>query len=136
MDKAKLEFAKRLLAALEAAGVPPKPAVLEREFNLRYWGKPVTLHAVRLWLKGETIPAQDRLLCLAQWLNIEPAILRFGEEVPMRIRHRKARWEKGVGFQERELFELFLQLPVPARKLARELVIVLAKAHGVLPLSA
>jgi hypothetical protein len=66
MNKAKFEFSQRLLAALERMGVPAKPTVIEREFNQRYWGKPITLHAARLWLRGETMPTHDRLLCLAE----------------------------------------------------------------------
>jgi len=37
METANQKFAKRLRAAMEKAGYEPKPAVLEREFNLRYW---------------------------------------------------------------------------------------------------
>jgi hypothetical protein len=33
--------------------------------------------------------------------------------------------------QEREIFELFLKLPVPRRKVAREVIVALAKANGV-----
>ena len=32
---------------MAAAGYEAKPAVLEREFNMRHWGKPMTLHGVR-----------------------------------------------------------------------------------------
>ncbi|MBK8760964.1 MAG: XRE family transcriptional regulator [Sulfuritalea sp.] len=134
MNKAKVEFSQRLLAALERAGVPARPTVIEREFNQRYWGKPITLHAARLWLRGETMPTHDRLLCLAQWLGIEPAILRYGEEVPKAVRERRKRWDEGIGYQEREIFELFLKLPVPQRKVAREVIMALAKGEGLLPL--
>jgi transcriptional regulator with XRE-family HTH domain len=134
MEKLKSEFAARLRAALERAGVPLRPTVIEREFNQRYWGKPITLHAARLWLRGETIPTHDRLLCLAEWLGVEPQTLRYGDEVPQTIRQRRKQWDDGVGYEEREIFELFLKLPVPQRKLARELIVALAKANGVLPL--
>jgi hypothetical protein len=133
MDKIKAEFALRLRAALERMGVPPRPAVVEREFNQRYWGKPITLHAARLWLRGETLPAHDKLLCLAQWLGVEPQVLRYGDEIPKVVREQRKRWDEGVGYQEREIFELFLKLPVPQRKVAREVIIALAQANGVLP---
>jgi transcriptional regulator with XRE-family HTH domain len=135
MNKAKIEFAQRLLAALEQAGVPAKPAVVEREFNQRYWGKPITLYGVRLWLRGETIPSHDKVLCLAEWLGVEPATLRYGDEVPKAARERGKRWDEGIGYQEREIFELFLKLPVPQRKVAREVIVALARAYGVLPLA-
>lgn len=133
MTQAKIEFAKRLYEALAGAGVPVKAAVIEREFNQRYWGKPVTLHAVRYWLRGESIPTHDKVLCLAEWLGVEPAVLRYGDEVPKAVRARRKTWDEGIGYQEREIFELFLKLPVPQRKVAREVIVALAKANAILP---
>ena len=83
---------------------------------------------------GETVPAQDKLLALAFWLGVEPQTLRYGEEVPKAVRARRKLWDEGIGYQEREIFELFLKLPVPQRKVAREVIVALAKANGVLPL--
>ncbi len=134
MDKIRAEFAQRLHAALERAGVPPKPAVIEREFNQRFWGKPITFHAARLWLRGETLPSHDRLLCLAEWLGVEPQLLRYGDEVPKKVREKRKRWDEGIGYEEREIFDLFLKLPVPQRKLAREVIVALARGEGLLPL--
>ena len=37
MDDAKTQFAERLREAMTAAGYEPKAAVLEQEFNTRYW---------------------------------------------------------------------------------------------------
>lgn len=133
MEKSKIEFAHRLREAMRKAGYEPRPVVLEREFNQRYWGKAVTLHGVRRWLLGETLPSQDKLLALAQWLGVEPQTLRFGEEVPKAVRARRKRWDEGIGYQEREIFELFLKLPVPQRKVAREVIVALAKANAILP---
>ena len=56
MEKANAKFAKRLRAAMLAAGYEAKPAVLEREFNQHYMGSPITLHGVRRWLLGESLP--------------------------------------------------------------------------------
>lgn len=130
-DPSKKQFADRLIKAMQDAGYTAKPAVLEREFNRRYWGKPMTLHGVRRWLLGETLPSQDKLLVLAEWLGIPPHVLRFGEEVTARIEARNARWDSGIGYQEREIFEAFLQLPIPARKTVREVIVAFAKAYPV-----
>lgn len=51
----------------------------------------------------------------------------------MRVR-RKA-WDEGIGYQEREIFELFLKLPVPSRNVAREVIVALARANALLPLA-
>lgn len=135
MGKSKAEFAQRLREAMRTAGYEPRPSVPEREFNQRYWGKAVTLRGVRRWLLGETLPAQDKLLALAEWLGTEPQALRFGDAVPKAVRQRRKSWDEGIGFQEREVFELFLKLPVPQRKVAREVILALAKANGVMPLT-
>ncbi|ATE62743.1 hypothetical protein CCZ27_16780 [Thauera sinica] len=52
---------------------------MAREFNRRYAGTPVTLHATRKWLEGEAIPAQDKLRVLADWLGVTAEWLRFGQ---------------------------------------------------------
>lgn len=88
MDKAKQNFAMRLKEAMQAAGFEPRPAVLERHFNLHYSGdKPMTLQGVRRWLRGETLPSQDKLIALAQWLRVPPEQLRYGAEIKSEIQH-------------------------------------------------
>jgi len=126
----KVEFSERLRDAMTRAGYPLRPVVLEREFNTRYWGRSVTLQAVRRWLRGEAIPSQDKLQVLADWLNVEPEVLRFGEAVRNSIQQHKQRWDEGVGYLERETFDAFLKLPAPQRKLIREVILTFAKVHG------
>lgn len=128
MNPTKQAFAERLIAAMQALGLQAKPAVLEREFNQRYWGKAVTLHGVRRWLRGETLPSHEKLLVLAEWLRVPPQDLRDGPEVVERIRKAKARWDEGVGYTEREVFEAFLKLPADKRKIVREVILAFAKA--------
>lgn len=114
---------------MTAAGYEPKPAVLEREFNTRYWGKPMTLHGVRRWLRGEALPTHEKLLVLAEWLGVPPQQLNFGDEIQRKLDQRRARWDSGVGYQDRDIFEAFLKLPVPQRKLIREVILTFAKVH-------
>ena len=85
MSKLKENFANRLRDAMLAQGYEPKPAVLERQFNLHYDGSPMTLHGVRRWLRGETLPAQDKLIALAKWLRVPPDELRYGAEIKSEI---------------------------------------------------
>lgn len=128
MEKASRKFAQRLHDAMRAAGYEARPAVLEREFNLRYLGKPMTLHGVRRWLLGESLPKQDKLLVLAEWLRIPPQELRYGTEIEKRIKQELARWDEGIGYLERETLEAFLNLPAPQRKIVREVIQTFAKA--------
>jgi transcriptional regulator with XRE-family HTH domain len=129
MDQ-KLEFAERLQRAMVAAGLEPRPGVLLSLFNAHYWGRSVTFQAVSRWIRGQSIPGQDKLLVLAELLKVEPDILRFGEGVRKSLQERKQRWEEGVGYQERETFDAFLKLPAPQRKLIREVILTFAKVHA------
>jgi transcriptional regulator with XRE-family HTH domain len=133
MENASKKFAERLRDAMKAAGYEAKPSVLEREFNLHYMGKPMTLHGVRRWLLGESLPRQDKLVALAEWLRIPPQELRYGAEIEKRIREERARWDEGIGYQEREAFEAFLALPAPQRKIVREVILAFAQTHPASP---
>lgn len=68
-------------------------------------------------------------MVLAEWLSVEPQQLRFGEEVGRRVQARRARWDAGIGYQDRDIFEAFLKLPVPQRRVIREVILTFAKAH-------
>jgi transcriptional regulator with XRE-family HTH domain len=57
---------------------PDSPTQLAREFNIRFAGRPITVHAARKWLVGEAIPTQEKLRTLAQWLGVPAEWLRFG----------------------------------------------------------
>ena len=128
MDQ-KLEFAERLQHAMVAAGLEPRPGVLLSLFNAHYWGRSVTFQAVSRWMRGQSIPGQDKLLVLAEVLKVEPEVLRFGEGIRKSLQERKQRWDEGIGYQERETFDAFLKLPAPQRKIIREVILTFAKVH-------
>ncbi|MEI7457604.1 MAG: helix-turn-helix domain-containing protein [Nitrosomonadales bacterium] len=72
------EFSKRLKQALREAGVGVPGAVrLAQEFKA-YSGSVVTHQAAQKWLNGESIPTQDKVRALAEWLQKSPDWLRFG----------------------------------------------------------
>src|SRR6478609_965484 len=73
------DFSERLQQALRNADYSPdSPTQLAREFNVRFAGRPITVHAARKWLVGEAIPTQEKLRTLAQWLGVPAEWLRFG----------------------------------------------------------
>lgn len=125
----KLQFAEKLKEALEAKGYEAKAAVLEREFNLKHFGKPITLHAAAKWLRGEAIPRHDKIMTLATWLNVKPDELVYGIEIKDEIEQSRKRWEQSIGYHEREIFEAFLNLPAPQRKIVREVILAFSKAY-------
>ncbi|WP_338846619.1 hypothetical protein V8J88_23060 [Massilia sp. W12] len=72
-------FSERLQQALKNAHYSPdSPTRLAREFNIRFEGRPITVHAARKWIVGEAIPTQEKLRTLAQWLGVPADWLRFG----------------------------------------------------------
>jgi transcriptional regulator with XRE-family HTH domain len=85
MNNEKSLFAQRLITAMQAKGYDPKPSILEREFNLRHNGKPVTLYGVRKWLLGMSMPSSDKLLTLAKWLDVPPEELAFEKDIKKRL---------------------------------------------------
>lgn len=122
----KTEFAQRLKTAMAAAGYEPRPAVLEKQFNSRYWGRSVTFQAVARWLNGQSIPSQEKLQVLAEWLAIEPQVLRYGEPALRAIQHKRARWDSGMAQEDRELVDMLLALPVVKKKVIREVLLAFA----------
>lgn len=72
-------FSSRLRQALKNAHhSPDSPTELARDFNVRFPGRPITVHAARKWLVGEAIPTQDKMRTLAEWLLVPVDWLRFG----------------------------------------------------------
>ena len=124
MKDEKAEFAARLRAALKAADVEASAAVLEKRFNSRYRGAPVTAQAISGWLNGKSIPRQDKLRVLAALVGLEPHELQFGGR--QKVGEAKAHWPEAMGPQERAMVDAYLGLPAAQRRLVRELVMALA----------
>ena len=69
----KHEFASVLREALkDVRGRVPSAAAVAREFNLRASGiEPVTQESVRRWLRGISMPEEQKLAILVSWLNLD-----------------------------------------------------------------
>jgi transcriptional regulator with XRE-family HTH domain len=120
MDE-KAAFSDRLKQAMTAAGYEPRPAVLEKQFNSRYWGKSLTFQAVSRWLNGQSIPSQEKLQVLAEWLAVEPQALRYGEETVRKVKAKQDRWAK-MAPEDRDLVDALLALPMAKKKIVKEVV--------------
>ena len=125
----KKEFSERLRAAMKARGLEAGAAVLEREFNASWLGKPVGRQTAWKWLNGQAIPTQDKLQELARLLKVEPHALRFGDNVLRHLRAEQKRWDEGAGYTERETFDAFLQLTTGQRKIVKEVILAFAKVN-------
>lgn len=128
-------FAQNLKRILVEKGISPKASVLEREFNLHHYGKPIGLHAVARWLRGEALPSLARLRTLADWLEVELTELVSAEtaykinKVEKQKEPTKHIWEMAASYQEQLLFETFLNLPQEQRKVVREVIVAMHKAY-------
>ena len=132
MSSERRDFSDRLQKALLMRGYEPNsPTKLAREFNSRYDGRPVTVHAVRKWLLAEAIPVQDKLRTLADWLGIDVTWLRFGD-APQDRMHLVAA-NSGAPSQDMQLMEELRLLDPQHRHIAREIVRALLHLNGKKP---
>lgn len=124
------EFAERLQAALRQARQPAdSPTALARGFNSRFPGAAITVHAARKWLMAESIPTQDKLRTLAQWLQVPAEWLRFGSRAPETGSENLAPVDPTLGAmlaamsrEDLKLVEALHALEADERRLVRELV--------------
>lgn len=80
-NQAREEFSRRLRKALQDKGFGVEsPTRLAEDFNDNYPGRRVTQQAVRKWLNGEAVPSLDKIKALAEWLEVRPQWLHYGEE--------------------------------------------------------
>ena len=126
-------FAQRLKRALEGSGVRASPTVVANEFNLRYWGRSITPHTARNWLLGKSIPTQDKLRVLADWLQVSPDELRFGQKVGAIKAAEVMSDLKSLNMSDREMLGRYLALDIHARKTVRDVVTALSVAATVKP---
>ena len=100
------------------------PTELAREFNIRFPGPPITVHAARKWLVGEAIPTQDKMRVLAEWLVVPVDWLRFGSDA---ARQEMATPAGGLSPGDLKLMADLNLLDEPHRQIAREIVRLLIR---------
>ena len=121
-------FAKRLVAALDAAGVDASPIALEK-LLARYGGTPVTPQAISGWLHGKHMPKQANMRALARVVNMEPYDLQYGSKHARGVREPIQLWLAGVAAVDRLAMEEFVRLPLSQRRLVRDLIDTLASSE-------
>jgi len=121
-------FAERLRLALKGVGVRPSPALLANEFNLRYWGKSISANTARNWLLGKSIPMQDKLRVLADWLHVSADELRFGTLAPAPKALDLAADLSALTMQDRDMLTKYSRVSVADRKTVCDVVLALALA--------
>lgn len=126
----KASFSQRLVKALKDAKVEAgSPTVFSREFNRRYNGNPISVHAARKWLMGESIPTQDKLRLLSTWLGVSTEWLRFGDNAV--AANLQARLDHPVyNSPDFELLHSFNMLSSEHKLVAREVILTLIRVEG------
>ena len=128
-------FAENLRNALIRKGYEPKASTLEIEFNQRYYGKPITLHAAAKWLRGEGLPTFAKIKTLAEWLEVELTDLVSVEtaykvnRVERQKEPTKHIWDMAASYDDQLLFKTFLNLPNEQKKVVREVIVAMHKAY-------
>lgn len=126
-------FSERLQQALKNAHYSPdSPTRLAREFNIRFEGRPITVHAARKWLVGEAIPTQEKLRMIAQWLGVPADWLRFGGPEDPAV---QAEAGNGARFESADvkLIADLQRLDEHHRQLAREFIRMLVRMNHPAP---
>ena len=121
-------FALRLRQALDSCCVRLSPTVVANEFNLRYWGRSITPHTARNWLLGKAIPTQDKLRVLADWLQVGPDELRFGQAAALQKVGEGLESGESLSMVDREMLNRYLSLSLHYRKTVRDVVSALVLA--------
>jgi len=118
-------FSQRLQQTLRNAHHSfDSPTELARNFNLRFSGPPITVHAARKWLVGEAIPTQEKMRTLAQWLGVSLEWLRFGgDEQPIHSQDAT----RAIKSEDLQLMSDFQLLDEHYRQIARELMRILIR---------
>lgn len=114
-------FSDRLQLSLRKAGVPVRPAVVAREFNLRADGATVTTHAARKWLMGDAIPTHERMVVLSGWLGVHASWLLYGDADNGAYQSTRP----ALATEELILLKDYRRLPPDSQKILRALMTAL-----------
>lgn len=126
--KEKEAFAQRLKQALGAAGADDRsPTRLAREFNKRSKGASTSINAAHHWLRGYSIPTQDKIKTLASWLGVTPEWLRYGETDAPHIQYTAK--EPAPTESDMELVRQFRLLSTGNRQVVRELLLAMLRVQ-------
>lgn len=120
MEKEKAGFAHRLRVALRDAGIEASASVLEKKFNSRYDGAPVTAQAISGWLSGRYLPRPDKVRVLAAIVGVDPSLLQYGGKA--RVHEGRSDWVADMGASDRAMVDAYLALPAARKKLVRDLI--------------
>lgn len=118
-----VEFAQRLAVAMAAQSIKHSPTVLANQFNTRFQGRAVTPHTARNWMLGKSLPTQDKLICLAKFLDTSAEQLRYGRhsEKTLNIQNHDGS-ETELTESQQQLVRKYISLNLVQQRLVSDLV--------------
>ena len=116
------KFAARLAIAIDSKGLKQSPTSIANLFNSKYEGRPITPHTARNWLLGKSLPTQEKLVLLAELLEISPEQLRFGRSSEKTLISDFDGAEIEVANVDQQFFRRYLALTETQRRVVREVV--------------
>ena len=116
------KFAERLAIAIGSKGLKQSPTSIANLFNSKYEGRPITPHTARNWLLGKSLPTQEKLVLLAELLEISPEQLRFGRSSEKTLISDFDGAEIEVANVDQQFFRRYLALTETQRRVVRDVV--------------
>ena len=116
------KFAARLAIAIDSKGLKQSPTSIANLFNSKYEGRPITPHTARNWLLGKSLPTQEKLVLLAELLEISPEQLRFGRSSEKTLISDFDGAEIEVANVDQQFFRRYLALTETQRRVVRDVV--------------
>ena len=117
------EFAARLEQAMTVKSIKHSPTVLAKLFNTEFDGKAVTIHTVRNWTLGLSMPTHDKLAYLAKLLDTSAEHLRYGRHSEKTLMISNADGiEVELTVSQQQLVRKYIMLSASQQRLVNDLV--------------
>ena len=117
------EFAARLEQAMTVKTIKHSPTVLAKLFNTEFDGKAVTIHTVRNWTLGLSMPTQEKLVVLAELLDTSAEQLRYGRHSEKTLMISNADGsETELTASQQQLVRKYIMLSASQQRLVNDLV--------------
>jgi transcriptional regulator with XRE-family HTH domain len=100
---------------------------LEKRFNARYTGAPVTPQAISGWLSGKYYPKPDKLRVLADLVGTDPQVLLFGDSKGKQSAKDESALPHGISVREKQTISAYLALPPNLREIAADMIAVMTE---------
>lgn len=105
-------------------GKVPTASVLARDFNLRAYGiDPITQESARRWMRGVSIPEEDRLKILVEWLQLDfNEVLCSSNNGGVHLHEENKNSGNGLSKPDELLIKMVFNLTPDEKKIVFELI--------------